>query len=142
MVITHELSHSGKQSKTISKQHVENHAIIDDMMSTLDYHTTGIDDEHMETLEHDDGKPPLRKQQSMLLITVIIDGHGLIVIIDGLIAIITLITEIICCAHMIISMIHADATMTSVMRDFLIPFIVVQIGNWINMIMDRTCPMK
>lgn len=138
MAITHELSHSGKQSKTISKQHVENHAIIDDM-NTLDYHTTGIDDEQMETLEHDDR---LRKQQSMLLITVIIDGHGLIVIIDGLIAIITLITEIICCAHMIISMIHADATMTSVMRDFLIPFIVVQIGNWINMIMDRTCPMK
>ncbi len=72
-------------------------------MSTLDYHTTGIDDEHMVTSEHDDGKPPLRKQQSMLLITVII---------DGLIAIIALITEIICCAHMIISMIHAEATMT------------------------------
>lgn len=94
-------------------------------MLTLDYHTTGIEDEHMEASEHDDR---LRKQQSMLLITVII---------DGLIAIIVLITEIICCAHMIISMIHADATMTSVMRDFLIPFIIVQIGNWINMIMDR-----
>lgn len=102
-------------------------------MNTLDYHTTGMVDEHMTASEHDDGKPPLRKQQSMLLI---------IVIIDGLIAIIALITEIICCAHMIISMIHGEATMTSVMRDFLIPFIVVQIGNWINMIMDRTCPMK
>lgn len=97
MARTHELSRSGKQSKTISKQHVENHAIIDDM-NTLDYHTTGIDDEHMTALEHDDR---LRKQQSMLLITVIIDGF---------IAIIALITEIICCAHMIISMIHADAT--------------------------------
>lgn len=103
-------------------------------MNTLDYHTTGIDDEHMVASEHDDGKKPsLRKQQSMLLITVII---------DGLIAIIVLITEIICCAHMIISMIHAEATMTSVMRDFLIPFIIIQIGNWINMIIDRTCPMK
>lgn len=102
-------------------------------MNTLDYHTTGIDDEHMVASEHDDWKPSLRKQQSMLLITVII---------DGLIAIIVLITEIICCAHMIISMIHAEATMTSVMRDFLIPFIIIQIGNWINMIMDRTCPMK
>ena len=30
----------------------------------------------------------------------------------------------------------------SVMRDFLIPFITVLIGNWINMIMDRACPMK
>lgn len=94
-------------------------------MLTLDYHTTGTVDEHMTASEHDDGKPSLRKQQSMLLITVIID------------AIIALITEIICCAHMIISMIHGEATMTSVMRDFLIPFIVVQIGNWINMIMDR-----
>lgn len=130
MAITHELSHSGKAVETISKQHVENHAIIDDM-STLDYHTTGIDDEHMTASEHD-GKPQLRKQQSRLLITVII---------DGLIAIIALITVFICCAHMIISMIHAEATMTSVMRDFLIPFIVVQIGNWINMIMDRICPM-
>lgn len=27
---------------------------IDDM-STLDYHTTGIDDEHMTASEHDDG---------------------------------------------------------------------------------------
>lgn len=99
-------------------------------MNTLDYHTTGMVDEHMTASEHDDGNPPLRKQQSMLLI------------IDGLIAIIALITEIICCAHMIISMIHGEATMTSVMRDFLIPFIVVQIGNCINMIMDRTCPMK
>lgn len=53
-----------------------------------------------------------------------------------------LITEIICCAHMIISMIHAEATMTSVMRDFLIPFIIIRIGNWINMIMGRTCPME
>lgn len=69
----------------------------------------------------------------MLLITVII---------DGLIAIIALITAIICCAHMIISMIHGDATMTSAMRDFLIPFIIIQIGNWINMIMDMTCPME
>lgn len=59
----------------------------------------------------------------MLLITVII---------DGLIAIIALITEIICCAHMIISMIHAEATTTSVMRDFLIPFIIIQIGNCIK----------
>lgn len=97
-------------------------------MSTLDYYTTGIDDEHMTASEHDDGKPPLRKQQSMLPITVII---------DGLIAIIALITEIPCRAHMIISMIHAEATMTSVMMDFMIPFIIIQIGNWINMIMDR-----
>lgn len=136
MAITHELSHGRKhiqkQCKQISKQHVENHAIIDDM-STLDYHTTSIDDEHMTASEHDDGKPSLRKQQSMLLITVII---------DGLIAIIALITGIICCAHMIISMIHGEATMTSVMRDFLIPFIIIQIGNWINMIMDRACPME
>lgn len=102
-------------------------------MNTLDYHTTGIDDEHMTASEHDDGKPSSWKRQSMLLITVII---------DGLIAIIALITEIICCAHMIISMIHGEATMTSVMRDFLIPFIIIQIGNWINMIMDRTCPME
>ena len=102
-------------------------------MSTLDYHTTGIDDEHMTASEHDDGKPSLRKQQSMLPITVII---------DGLIAIIALITEIPCCAHMIISMIHAEATLTSVMSDFLIPFIIIQIGNLINMIMDRICPME
>lgn len=102
-------------------------------MSTLDYHTTGIDDEHMTASEHDDGKPSLRKQQSILPITVII---------DVLIAIIALITEIPCCAHMIISMIHAEATMASVMRDFLIPFIIIRIGNWINMIMDKTCPME
>lgn len=121
-----------KQSKTISKQHVENHAIIDDM-NTLDYHTTGIDDEHMTASEHDDKKPPLQKRSLMLLITVII---------DCLIAIIALITAIICCAHMIISMIHGDATMTSAMRDFLIPFIIIQIGNYINMIMDMTCPME
>lgn len=102
-------------------------------MNTLDYHTTGIDDEHMTASEHVDGKPSSWKRQSMLLIAVII---------DGLIAVIALITEIICCAHMIISMIHAEATMTSVMRDFLIPFIIIQIGNLINMIMDRICPME
>jgi len=107
-------------------------------MSTLDYHTTGIDDEHMTASAPVDGKPSSRKQQSMLLITVII---------DGLIAIIALITEIICCAHMIISMIHAEATMTSV-EGF--PDTIhhhsnrelYQIGNWINMIMDMTCPME
>ena len=103
-------------------------------MSTLDYHTTGIDDEHMTASEHDDKKPPLQKRSLMLLITVIID------------CLIAIITAIICCAYMIISMIHGDATMTSAMRDFLIPFITVLIGNWINMIMDmimdRTCPME
>lgn len=123
MAITHELSHSGKHIQKQCKQ--SHHAIIDDM-STLDYHTTGIDDELMTASEHDDMP---QKQPPMLLITIII---------DGLIAIIAIITVFICCAHMIISMIHGDATMTSVMRDFLIPFIVVQIGNWINMIMDRT----
>lgn len=102
-------------------------------MSTLDYHTTGIDDEHMVASAPVDGKPPLRKQQSMLPITVII---------DVLIAIIALITGIPCCAHMIISMIHAEATLTSVMRDFMIPFIIIQIGDLINMIMDRICPME
>lgn len=59
-------------------------------MNTLDYHTTGTVDEHMTASEHDDGKPPLRKQQSMLLITVII---------DGLIAIIALITDHMRCSY-------------------------------------------